>query len=100
MLYFLSVSEGTLASTVAFSPAWYHSCIPHEFIYNSWNQPEMLCMASLVCLTNQRTAVFGDLPFTYLNPKYNMPCDFPPPGVSRDTWPLLSFCLSSLLFHC
>lgn len=77
MLYFLSVSEGILASTVEFSPAWYRSCSPPEFIYNSWSRPEMLRVASLVCLTNQRTAVIGDLPF--LNHKYNMPFDFHPP---------------------
>lgn len=99
MLYFLSVSEGILASTVEFSPAWYRSCFPHQFIDNSCNWPEMLCVAGLLCLTNQRTAVFGDLPFSYLNLKYNMPFDPPPPTrVSRDIWPHLSFCLSSLLF--
>lgn len=38
----------------------------------------MLRVASLVCLTNQRTAVFGDLPFSYLNHKYNMAFGFPP----------------------
>lgn len=100
MLYFLSVSEGILASTVEFSPAWYCSCIPHEFIYNSWNWPEMWCVASPVCLTNQRTTALGDLPFTYLNLKYNMPFDSPPLCVSCDTWPHLSFCLSILLFLC
>lgn len=40
------------------------------------NWPEMLCVASLVCLTNQRTPVFGDLLFSYLTFKYNMPLDF------------------------
>lgn len=79
MLYFLSVSEGILASTVEFSPAWYRSCFPHQFIDNSCNWPEMLRVAGLLCLTNQRTAVFGDLPFSYLNLKYNMPFDPPQP---------------------
>lgn len=88
MLYFLSVSEGILVSTVQFSPAWYHSCIAHEFIYDSWNRPEMLRVASLVCLTNQR-AVSRDLLFTYLNLKYT-PCDSPPTHIPAATSLFLS----------
>lgn len=64
MLYFLSVSKVILASMFKLSLAWYRSCIHHKFIYNSWNRPENVCL--VWSLTNQRTAVFGDLPFRYL----------------------------------
>lgn len=70
MLYFLSVSKGNLASMFKLSLARYRSCIHHKFIYNSWNRPENVCL--VWCLPNQRAAVFGDLPFSYLRLKENM----------------------------
>lgn len=59
VLYFLSVSEGILAGTV-------------EFIYNSCNWPEMLCVASLVCLQISPSVT------STLNTTFNSPLPSPP----------------------